>query len=205
VLDAAVDAKISVTRNKKTGQTIVKVDESRSGATPKPMAFRIKPFEYAPGKVAGVLDMAEAVKVSDRAFEVLRHMHDYPNDKQKDIVAALPELNDNAVSRAIKELVSNQMLTPKTGRSDLGNITSKGIEYLKTMLGDDFRENEEIVVARLGEWPPVEEEDEAESFTKVLRGKTQQKGKSPVVQGKVNIKITLKLQRLKRTFRGRCS
>ena len=115
VLDAAVDAKISVTRNKKTGQTIVKVDESRSGATPKPMAFRIKPFEYAPGKVAGVLDMAEAVKVSDRAFEVLQHMHDYPNDKQNDIVTALPELNDNAVSRAIKELVNNHMLTPKTG------------------------------------------------------------------------------------------
>ena len=205
MLDAAVDAKISVTRNKKTGQTIVKVDESRSGVTPKPVAFSIKPFEYAPGKIAGVLDMAEAVKVSDRAFEVLQHMHDYPNDKQKDIVAALPELNDNAVSRAIKDLVNNHMLTPKTGRSDLGNITSKGIEYLKTMLGDDFRENEEIVVARLGEWPPNEEEDEAGSFTKTLDGKTKKKGKSSVVGAKGSGKITVSFQRVIRTSRNRCS
>ena len=131
VLDAALDVKISTVRDKKSGLTEVAVDESRSGATPKPVNFRIRD---------GVLCISEKIKLSEKAIEVLQYLLDYPNSRQAELVSAL-EIEKSAVSRAVKELEDKGLIASKSSRCEIGAITPKGLEFLRTLLGDFFPED----------------------------------------------------------------
>ena len=129
VLDAALDVKVSTARDKKSGLTEVKVDESRSGATPKPVNFRIRD---------GVLLIAEKVKVSDNAMQVLQYLIDWPDARQVGIAKEL-ELSKSVVSRAVAELEEKGLIAPKASRGEVGAITPKGEELLRTLLGDFYQ------------------------------------------------------------------
>lgn len=139
VLDGALDVKIATVRDKKSGLTEVSVDESRSGANPKPVYFRIRD---------GVLCISEKIKLSEDAIRILEHLLNCPATKQADIATRL-DLDKTVVSRSVKELEKEGLLGEKVSRRELGAITPKGIEFLRMTLGEFFQEPVELQAADL--------------------------------------------------------